>query len=342
MKKIIFLFLLTPYFVLAEENTTDPEDIILFNFLNTRSENGQFLYRTGKDLITTIEQLETILELKLTKLNNVALPDGLKKLKQLQRLNFSGNRLSSLPQWMESFKELQELDLSDNDFECIPPVIQKLPALTSLNFHLNKLRAIPTENNPFEDLEELEFLNLSSNPSIYFFDSKVTFKSLPALKVLDLSNCNLFEIPDGIAHLRALKELHFHFNQISTLGSLHHNELFKNLFTLEVLDLSNNSIHTFFKGFNQYIKQLKTLNLNNTKLTSLPSDINLLINLEKFFVKRELANQFLGAIPEDPSKYALYNTNFEFLSFYYYEAGLEGLNRSLLNTPGPTENLKIK
>lgn len=341
MKKIIFLFLLIPSFVLAEKNTTNPENILLFDFLNTRSENGQFLYRTGKDLITTIEQLETILELKLTKLNNVALPDGLKKLKQLQRLNFSGNRLSSLPQWMESFKELEELDLSDNDLECIPPFIQKLPALTSLNLHSNKLNGISSKNNPFEHLNKLEFLNLSSNPLIYFHNSVVNFKSFPSLKELDLSNCNLFEIPEGISQLTSLKTLHLHSNQIATFGGIRDIEIFKELGHLKELDVSNNHIHTFFDGFSMYIQLLEVLSLRNNSFHVFPLDFHKLIHLKKIFIERKLLDNSIDRMPINFIKNSLYNSFFECL-FLSYKDGSEGLENSLSNIPGPTENLKIK
>lgn len=341
MKKIIFLFLLIPSVVLAEKNTTNPDDILLFNFLNTLSENGQFLYRTGKDLITTTEQLETIFELKLTKINNVALPDGLKKLKQLKRLNFSGNRSSSLPQCMESFKELQELDLSDNDFECIPPVIQKLPALTSLNFHSNKLNSISSNNNPFEHLNKLEFLNLSSNPLIYFHNSVVNFKSLPELKELDLSNCNLFEIPEGISQLTSLEKLHFHSNKIATFGGIRDIEIFKELGYLKELDVSNNHIHTFFNGFSMYIQSLEVLSLRNNSFHVFPLDFYKLIHLKKIFIERKLLNNSIDRMPINFIKNSLYNSLFECL-FLSYKDGGEGLENSLSNIPGPTENLKIK
>ncbi len=129
--------------------------------------------------------------------------------------------------------------------------------------------------------------------------------------ILDLSNCKLSEIPEIIARLKKIKELHLGGNDLLTIP-----ETIRKLKNLEMLSLWNNkiqilpewiaelkSLKTLHLSYNQIeiipklignMKSLKELALDSNKLTIIPEAIRKLKNLEML----GLSNNKIQILPE--------------------------------------------
>lgn len=90
---------------------------------------------------------------------------------------------------------------------------------------------------------------------------------------LNLSNCNLTEIPAEVFELKNLKKLNLSGNKIEKIP-----KDIEKLNRLETLDLSNNKIKIFYSKLCN-LSKLKVLNLNNNGIKTIPKQIYYLENL---------------------------------------------------------------
>jgi len=77
-------------------------------------------------------------EAKLTEL-----PESIKKLTWLKKLDLSGNNLSILPDWIDAFSKLESLDVSRNKLTELPKWWERLIQLQELDLSDNQLTALP-------------------------------------------------------------------------------------------------------------------------------------------------------------------------------------------------------
>jgi leucine-rich repeat protein SHOC2 len=169
------------------------------------------------------------------------------------------------------------------------------------SFHLHQL---PNEIWEFKALEELYLTDnyLSTLP-------QDLAQKLPKLRVLDLNNNRLVNLPAALTQLAHLEYLNLAFNQISTLPPN-----FAQLKKLQVLNLENNQFqqlppqifslpnlkHLFIrnlkiKDFSQFaaLNGLQQLSLENCGIAELPQEILQFKHLERL----SLANNQLLKIP---------------------------------------------
>ena len=90
---------------------------------------------------------------------------------------------------------------------------------------------------------------------------------------LDLSNCELTQLPPEILEMTNLRELHLYNNELTALP-----ESIEKLSNLTFLNFHGNELTTFPQAIEKLIS-LNSLHLNNNRLTSIPESIGKLTNL---------------------------------------------------------------
>ncbi|CAD5234099.1 unnamed protein product [Bursaphelenchus xylophilus] len=142
-------------------------------------------------------------------------PHALHSLPQLEILDLSNNRLTSLPRSAMPTMELKlrSLNVSDNFLEEFKPPI--LPSLAVLDLSSNNLNMI--DNDFWISLPLLQRLHLAGNPPQMLVDWESTaIRHSTQLMELDLSNMGLHEIP-VLSQLKHLRSLRLDSNKISFL-----------------------------------------------------------------------------------------------------------------------------
>ncbi|XP_063228260.1 immunoglobulin domain and leucine-rich repeat-containing protein 2-like [Bacillus rossius redtenbacheri] len=206
---------------------------------------------------------------------------SLSSLKQLKALNLSNNRLADLPSDVFLNQEsLVTLDLSHNELQVIPfNIFYSMHYLVTLDLSFNMLTSIEVEF--FKPNTNLQYLHLQSNRLLKLHGA---FFSLESLKMLDLSNNSLGELPRNL--LRDLGNL-----QYLSLGSNHidniPSELFHSQKKLLQLNLSDTPIQNLPNNVFLQCSKLETLILDNTKLQTLPNAIFKGLQYLRFLSARE-------------------------------------------------------
>uniref|UniRef100_A0A8C4SJB7 Toll like receptor 8 n=1 Tax=Erpetoichthys calabaricus TaxID=27687 RepID=A0A8C4SJB7_ERPCA len=178
------------------------------------------------------------------------------------------------PEQLKSFGDIACLNLSKNGISAAlnGTEFTYLQRLKYMDFSFNKIDL--AYDYAFSELKLLEVLDLSYN-SHYFTAKGVTRKltfisKLHHLKVLNMSYNEIFSLTDTEMKSRTLEELRFQGNRLDILwkeGDKRYVNLFKNLTSLKVLDLSFNKIKMIpTKVFFALPKTLTILNLHNNKL----------------------------------------------------------------------------
>lgn len=98
----------------------------------------------------------------------------------ITELNLSNNRLSSLPDEIKDMKDLQKLDLSHNDFLIVPKVVFKIPHLLYLNLKKNFI--VDIDVSKVRSSPALRELNLEENPLTK--TAIVQLQSIPSNRIL--------------------------------------------------------------------------------------------------------------------------------------------------------------
>uniref|UniRef100_A0A8C5T6R2 TIR domain-containing protein n=1 Tax=Malurus cyaneus samueli TaxID=2593467 RepID=A0A8C5T6R2_9PASS len=214
-------------------------------------------------------------------------PSDFRGLSSLKCLNLSGNAIS------------QTLNGSEFSY---------LSGLKYLDFSNNRVDLL--YQTAFKELKFLEILDLSNNQN-YFEAEGVThvlnfLKNLAHLKKLMMNDNDISTTIDRGMESQSLRILEFRGNHLDALwvdGNDRYLSFFKNLTSLEELDISFNSLR-FLPPlvFEDMPPSLKILNLTNNLLKSfiwgnLPSLRNL--------VTLDLSNNLLTTVPRELSKYTL-------------------------------------
>ncbi|XP_020210447.1 disease resistance-like protein DSC1 [Cajanus cajan] len=165
--------------------------------------------------------------------------DGCKKLKSLKSEkhltsleNISVNLCTSLMEFSVSSDSITSLDLSSTGIEMLDsPSFRRLRNLKALSVY--RLRRAPVDLFFLKDLAELRIFNCRLAISKHLLHS--LFCRSKSLQLLHLKNCcNLFELPDNIGGLYALRELRLDGSNVKTLPAR-----IKHLDNLSILALEN-------------------------------------------------------------------------------------------------------
>ncbi|NXS22477.1 TLR7 protein, partial [Mystacornis crossleyi] len=222
------------------------------------------------------------------------------------------------------------LDLSINNvFFVKPSDFQGLSSLKCLNLSGNAISQT-LNGSEFSYLSGLKYLDFSNNRVDLLYQT--AFKELKLLEILDLSNNQHYFLAEGVSHVlnfmknlahlrklmmndndisttidtgmesQSLRILEFRGNRLDSLwkdGNRKYLSFFKNLTSLEELDISFNSLSFLPRDvFKEMPPSLKILNLTNNQLKSfiwdsLPSLRNL--------VTLDLSNNLLATVPRELS-----------------------------------------
>ncbi len=169
--------------------------------------------------------------LSLRRLGLRALPDELRAVTSLRRLDISGNRLTELPAWLWELPHLEQLIVAANRLRRLDGAVSRLPALRELNVSGNRLRELPPE---LAACQELRGLDVSGNaiedisvlarlPALVVLDAggnRIAAVPLPpspaTLQSLDLSGNRLETLPETFAGFRALRRLDSSGNRLTS------------------------------------------------------------------------------------------------------------------------------
>lgn len=173
-------------------------------------------------------------------------------LNNLKFLSLKNNELSELPSFINSMASLEILDLTKNNLSSLPSLydLDKINHLILKDNHLETLPLLP---------KNLQSLNVRWN--------RISYLENPfpvSLKILNIAQNRLRELPIHVKNLTQLEELNLYGNQLQNLP-----DIFSSLLVL------------------------KTLILRVNRLKSLPQSIQSLANLEVLDIEENNLNQSL-------------------------------------------------
>lgn len=280
--KLFEIFRNTETINLSENNF---EFINLFDLIRQRSLKELNL---SSNLITSFDKPDMTEEEE--ELKNSIIQSGDPMMKSLERLDVSNNRLNGLACMIfNQMKGLKYLNLSNNEFQLNPlcndfyqmPWQSNKSLLSDLlELDLSRNNKNPHVNEANTDLDVTQMSSgsisvMSNHSSIYsetarkksnsrLIRNTYYFSRLTSLRVLNISECNLHNMPNDIKELRHLEELYLDNNFLEFLP----NELTA-LRTLKILSAANNKISEVLKSFcagAKFKSNLTKLNLSRNQL----------------------------------------------------------------------------
>ncbi|XP_072294815.1 volume-regulated anion channel subunit LRRC8C [Eucyclogobius newberryi] len=149
--------------------------------------------------IISFQHLRKLICLKLWYNSIMYIPEHIKKLSSLERLNFSHNKIEILPSHLFLCNKLRYLDLSNNDIRFIPPEVGVLQSLQYFSVSCNKIENLPDE---LFFCKKLKTFKLGKN-SLSILSPKISY--LSALTYLDLKGNHFEVLPQELGNCSALK-----------------------------------------------------------------------------------------------------------------------------------------
>ncbi|KAF7255509.1 hypothetical protein EG68_07069 [Paragonimus skrjabini miyazakii] len=205
-----------------------------------------------------------------------SVPKAIDKAKGLLVLNLSKNQITAVPsEVFVQCTDLMFLDLSDNQLESLPAQLRRCNSLQQLILSHNPLRHAQLRS--IAALKQLEVLHLAGTQR-RLDNIPSELDRLERLRELDLSDNMLTRIPEPVLSLRALRKLNLEQNEIGDLA-----QVTDNWPKLEYLNVSHNQLAQLPSGLTR-LTSLRKLYVNNNQLTfaGIPSGIGKLHDLEIF------------------------------------------------------------
>ncbi|XP_011303955.1 leucine-rich repeat-containing protein 47-like [Fopius arisanus] len=187
------------------------------------SENG---------LDNNIFRLQGLNYLNISQTSLETIPQDISKLENLTTLVLHSNKISSLPRDIRALSKLKVIDCSRNQLKEVPDELSNFPQLMTINFGSNlldhlpcqkinvKLAALDLSNNQFEVFPDVCYGELVHLAEIRVNGNKIkeipgTLKLLPSLKLLDLADNCIKDVPRELADCVKLKELNLKGNKLN-------------------------------------------------------------------------------------------------------------------------------
>ncbi|QLG70596.1 hypothetical protein HG535_0A05370 [Zygotorulaspora mrakii] len=214
-----------------------------------------------------INSCTNLLQVNLSNNKIYTLPASVNKLKKLAKMNLSHNKLTSIAD-LSDMKNLRTLNLKHNRITTIKTSATNLQNLfltdnriSDFDDNLPKLRTLEIQENPMTSISYKEFYPMSMT-SLSLSKAKLSsvprelFVKLSCLEKLDLSENNLTQMPDEISLLSKLVYLSVARNKLESLPAE-----FPHLKSLKSLDLHSNNIRDFMGGMEDI--ELTYLNISS-------------------------------------------------------------------------------
>jgi internalin A len=267
----------TPIYILKKIRETKEQELKALD-LSVYWRNHMRLNQIPPELFE-LKQLE---KLDLSGNLLTSIPYLITRLENLTSLDLSRNGLKTVPRWIAQLQNLTSLNLGGNDFTTIPDSIIQLPNLTSLDLSFNDLTTIP---NTITQLKNLTSLDINSNRLKTVPDTIAQLKNLTSL---DLGDNQLKTVPGWIAQLQNLTSLNLGDNQLKTVP-----DTIAQLQNLTSLNLGDNQLKTV-PGWIAQLQNLTSLNLGDNQLKTVPDTIAQLQNLTSL----NLGDNQLKTVPD--------------------------------------------
>eukprot|EP00698_Gefionella_okellyi_P003570 TRINITY_DN1335_c0_g1_i1.p1 TRINITY_DN1335_c0_g1~~TRINITY_DN1335_c0_g1_i1.p1 ORF type:complete len:867 (-),score=151.57 TRINITY_DN1335_c0_g1_i1:2032-4632(-) len=238
---------LTGLLVLGALNLSEnPITLVSEELFRLRSLERVIMFNCGVNEIahtgTTAHSEASTRELYLTAGSGLSDLQGLFKDSWLRLCSISGATFGKVPEELLTCQHLEKLRLPSCGIQVFSPDLANLRLLDELSLNCNPL---------VDDIPDLIFL-----------------KSLQKLRILQMSSCNIGQIPAALVECANLQQLDLSFNHISDLPS----DVFHSWKHLEFLDLSNNQLTILPADGLEEMHELKQLNVSNNLLKALPVD----------------------------------------------------------------------
>ncbi|CAL1297099.1 unnamed protein product [Larinioides sclopetarius] len=162
-----------------------------------------------KELPSDIGQLTNLTRMIVSYNDLNKLPSEIQNLKKLKFLDVSFNALTELPSGLSDLNELMSLNVSSNQLTEIP-ALNETVKLVTLNICCNKFTTIPVS---ICDPKLIHFTDLIANNNL-ISEIPVEIEQLGSLKVLDLGENQLVNIPGELGGCNKLKELNLKGNKL--------------------------------------------------------------------------------------------------------------------------------
>lgn len=208
-------------------------------------------------------------------------------------MDVSYNELESLPEWLSGCRELRSLFASNNNLKFLPDHLfcNEMPYLHTVQLAYNQLQHLPMIQRrlPIQELF-LQNNSLSVLPDNFF-------KYVSSIKVLNLSNNRLCELPKPDKVLR-LEKLFLTANCLTDKSLERVSQYLRNL---KILHAAYNNFTSLPENCASHWPEIEELVLSGNKIVRLPANVGLLRHLS---VLRIHSNMLQG-IPELSNLFSL-------------------------------------
>lgn len=247
-----------------------------------------YLQHNNIKFLSNIDKLTKLEELYINDNCISVLSNSFYKLSNLYELDVSHNKLTTIPYSFKKLNKLISCNLSFNKITILPNIFKQLSSLQSLDIRHNNIKFLPSSLNKLNEtvrervmydsginikcsynllykitytFQNITNLNISNNKLIIF---PASILELNNLRILEINNNLLTELPVNINKLTNITDLYLFDNEISALPLS-----FYELTTLNYLDISNNNITEIDNNINK-LQSLYELDISYNFITSLP------------------------------------------------------------------------
>ena len=159
-----------------------------------------------------IEKMPNLTHLDIRDNAITVLPENIKLLTKLTSIRAQNNKIGGLPDSFGDLRELMTANFSNNNLKNISRTIGTLTNLTDLDLSHNQIGTLPD----LSGLRSLSKLSLSHNEDICFEPDS---QPLIFLMILDLSHCNLKNVPSFLDDMGMLRNLNLEGNPLVQQGT---------------------------------------------------------------------------------------------------------------------------